>query len=120
MCLVILMVVGLIVLYIQLTAKKSAEVLIQWLKLLVPIYWILYMPLLEGLLSILKCKNGNHYIDQNMVCGSVLHICLSIFAFLFSAVLFILGMLTSSLGHATEDRLHDAMARYIIYIYIYI
>ena len=78
------------------------------------------MPLLEGLLSILKCKNGNHYVDQNMACGSVFHICLSIFTLLFSTVLFVLGMLISSLGHATEERLHDTMARYIIYIYIYI
>ena len=84
------------------------------------IYWVLYMPMLEVLIGILKCVNHKHYIDRDLECGSVQHFILGGVGLLFALLLWLLGILLSFFGYVIEPRIHDAFATYDIYIYIYI
>jgi len=59
-------------------------------KLIDPVYWVLYGPFLEVFIGIFKCSDGYHKIVRSVSCYSGIHITLIVFCMFFSLLLIFL------------------------------
>ena len=52
-------------------------------------YWVLFNPMYEACIFVLKCEDDHHYIDTSMKCFEGIHILLVIISIIFSLLLVI-------------------------------
>lgn len=110
----VLLIIGLFayVLYCVKIKKYSFTWPLEVLKnIFIFLYWVLFTPIFESMVSVFRCVDGYQVIDRTMKCYGVAHIILMVVSAIFGLVLFFMGILISLLFHIAQPVPEDALAR---------
>lgn len=82
--------------------KHYVEQVVKLLRIMILLlYWVFYQPFYESFISIMKCKNGYHYLDTTMECFTGIHIFYFVLCIIFLVILLLNNIIIAMLYNET-------------------